>query len=239
MFRFKQLSFLVMFAAVLFIIGCSGINDEAKTEDATNDVEEDAAQNEEDPDITPIKDLDPDDSSTEAIQYGKEIFKEINTVLPDYVGSELSCQSCHADDSISQSSSLVVVVADYPQYRPREGITFTLENRINGCMVRSMNGEMLPYDSEEMRWMMAYFTHLSQGVEIGEERPWVTVNMMEEVPEPDVVEGEELYTSKSCISCHGEDGEGTGANSGPALWRGDSFNDGAGMGRITKMAGYL
>src|SRR5699024_4569517 len=63
-------------------------------------------------------------------------------------------------------------------------------------------------------------------------------NTMEEVPEPDVDNGEELYADKNCLSCHGEDGEGTGANEGPALWGEDSFNDGAGMGRLTKASGY-
>lgn len=191
------------------------------------------------PSIKPTDELDPDDPMTDAIQYGEEIFNETNTVMADYVGNELSCQSCHADGGLSKSSSLVGVTADYPQYRPREGIVFTLEDRINGCMIRSMNGEMIPNDSEEMRALIAYFTHLSEGVEIGAERPWVTVNMMEEVPEPDINRGEELYEKKNCLSCHGEDGSGTGPNSGPALWGENSFNDGAGMGRLTKMAGYI
>src|SRR5699024_9783059 len=186
-----------------------------------------------------IEDLDPEDPKTETIKYGEELFNETNTVASDYVGNELSCQSCHADGGYSQSSTMVGVTADYPQYRPREGVTFTMEDRINGCMVRSMNGKMFPSDSKEMRGMVAYLTFLSEGVEIGQERPWVVVNMMEEVPEPDVVSGEELYESKNCLTCHGDNGEGTGPNSGPALWGEDSFNDGAGMGRLTKMAGYL
>src|SRR5699024_8829665 len=108
-----------------------------------------------------------------------------------------------------------------------------------GCMIRSMNGEMLETDSEEMRALMAYMTYISEGVEIGAERPWIEPNSMDEVPEPDVVDGEELYAEKNCLSCHGDDGAGTGANSGPALWGDNSFNDGAGMGRLTKMAGYI
>src|SRR5690625_1388530 len=180
-----------------------------------------------------------EDIENAAIQYGEEIFNETNVVLPENVGNELSCQSCHADGGLSDSSSLVGVVADYPQYRPREGIVFTLEDRINGCMVRSMNGEMIQNNSEEMRALVAYMTYISEGVEIGQERPWVTVNSMDEVPEPNVEHGEELYEKKNCLTCHGDDGQGTGANTGPALWGDDSFNDGAGMGRLTKMAGYL
>ncbi|HLR64610.1 MAG TPA: c-type cytochrome [Pseudogracilibacillus sp.] len=222
---------LLIVFLVLILVSCQAANDnEAEGNDGGTSGE---------PDITPTSELDPDDPMTEAIQYGEEIFNETNTVMSDYVGNELSCQSCHADGGLSKSSSLVGVTADYPQYRPREGIVFTLEDRINGCMIRSMNGEMIPNDSEEMRAMIAYFTHLSEGVEVGQERPWVTVNSMDEVPEPDLVSGEELYEKKNCLSCHGDDGSGTGANSGPALWGDNSFNDGAGMGRLTKMAGYI
>lgn len=234
MFNSKKYWFLLMILSVLLIIGCNANNGE-KTNEGSQGEEDTVAEHK----PPSMDDLDEDDPNTPAIKYGEEIFNETNTVLQDEVGNELSCQSCHADGGLSQSSSMVGVVADYPQYRPREGVTFTLEDRINGCMVRSMNGEMLEYDGEEMRALMAYLTYISEGVEVGAERDWIVENSMDEVPEPDVDRGEELFESKSCISCHGEDGGGTGANSGPALWGDDSFNDGAGLGRLTKMAGYI
>src|SRR5699024_4267685 len=157
--------------------------------------------------------VDPDDPMTEVIQDDEEIFNETNTVMSDYVGNELSCQSCHADGGLSMSSSMVGVMTDYPQYRPREGIVFTLEDRINGCMIRSMNGKMIDSDTEEMRAMIAYLTYISEGIEVGAERPWAGRNTMDEVPEPDLVNGEELYEKKNCMTCHGTDGEGIGANS--------------------------
>ncbi|HZW67880.1 MAG TPA: c-type cytochrome [Pseudogracilibacillus sp.] len=241
MFKQKKLWF-VLITALLLAVACAAQDDGGASDEGANN--DDAATTEEQasteiPEMTPTEDLDPDHPMTEAIQYGEEIFNETNTVLEDYVGNELSCQSCHADGGLSASSTLVGVVADYPQYRPREGVAFTLEDRINGCMIRSMNGEMLPYDSEEMRAMMAYFSHISEGVAIGEDRPWFTPNEMEEIPEPDVVSGEELYESKNCMTCHGDNGEGTGANTGPALWGENSFNDGAGLTRLSKMAGYI
>lgn len=225
--------------SLLLAVGCAA--EDNGNQDGEEQAGEDTVQkvNDEIPEIVPTDELDPDDPMTEAIQYGEEIFNETNTVLPEYVGNELSCQSCHADGGLSSSSTLVGVVADYPQYRPREGVAFTLEDRINGCMIRSMNGEMIPTDSEEMRALMAYFSHISKGVVIGEDRPWFTPNEMEEIPEPDVVSGEELYESKNCLSCHGEDGQGIGANAGPALWGDNSFNDGAGLTRLSKMAGYI
>ncbi|MGM8213123.1 c-type cytochrome [Virgibacillus sp. W0430] len=186
-----------------------------------------------------MDDLDPDDPMTPYIKYGEEIFNETNVVLPDNVGNELSCQSCHADGGLSQSSSMVGVTSQFPQYRPREGVVFTLEDRINGCMVRSMNGEMIAHDSEEMRALMSYLTYISKGIEQGAEIPWRMLNTMNEIPEPSVDRGEELYAEKNCLACHATDGAGTGANTGPALWGDNSFNDGAGMSRMTKMAGYI
>lgn len=237
---FKQIKvwFLVAFA-LLLAVGCAAQDSNSSDENANDDVETEEANNSGIPIPPSIDDLDPDHPLTEAIKYGEEIFNETNVVLADYVGNELSCQSCHADGGLSPSSTLVGVVTDYPQYRPREGVVFTLEDRINGCMIRSMNGEMIPYDSEEMRALMAYFSHISTGVAMGDERPWFNPNEMKEIPEPDVVSGEELYESKNCMTCHGENGEGIGANAGPALWGENSFNDGAGLTRLSKMAGYI
>lgn len=242
MLKQKKLWMALVLSLVMIVgFGCNG--KDTPKEDAANDTSENGGTEEVAsdgiPEIPSTDELDPDHPLTDVIKYGEEVFNETNTVIPDYVGNELSCQSCHADGGLSASSTLVGVVADYPQYRPREGVPFTLEDRINGCMIRSMNGEMLPYDSEEMRALMAYFSHISQGVAIGEERPWFTPNSMDEVPEPDVVNGEELYVSKNCMTCHGENGEGTGANTGPALWGDNSFNNGAGLTRLTKMAGYI
>lgn len=175
----------------------------------------------------------------EAILYGYQLIHETNTMLPDYVGNELSCSSCHANAGLDLNvSPFVGVAAFYPEYRPREGVVFTLEDRINGCFLRSMNGKPLPHDSPEMRAMIAYMTYISQGVPVGGDVSWRADNNMKNVPIPNLEEGEKLY-QQSCASCHGVDGSGIGPNTGPALWGDKSFNDGAGMARLSKMAAYI
>lgn len=186
-----------------------------------------------------MDDLDPEDPMTSVIQYGEEIFNETDTVLPDNVGNKLSCMSCHADGGLSKSSSMVGVTTQFPQYNKRAGRVFSIEDRINGCMVRSMAGEEIGLESEEMRAIVSYLSYISEGIKEGEDIPWRMLNTMEEIPEPDIARGEELYSKKSCMSCHAIDGAGTGANSGPALWGENSFNDGAGINRLSKMAGYI
>ncbi|SEA84011.1 thiosulfate dehydrogenase [Thalassobacillus cyri] len=195
----------------------------------------------EEPEYNPpsTDDLDPEDPMTEYIKLGEKAFNETNTVLSDEVGNELSCASCHADGGTGKGSSMVGVATQFPQYRSREGDMFTLSDRINGCMIRSMNGEKLDRRSDELRGMVAYLTYISEGIDYDADIPWRMQNNMEKVPEPDVARGEELYSEKNCMSCHAQDGSGTGATSGPALWGDNSFNDGAGMTRLSKMSGYL
>lgn len=175
----------------------------------------------------------------ESIKYGKKIMDETSTVLDGYVGNKLSCSSCHAGAGTNEKAlSLVGVTAAYPQYRPREAEVRTIEGRLNGCMLRSMNGKELPLDSKEMKGLVSYVTYISQGIKVGDEVPWIGNISMEKVPVPDVAEGEKLY-KKSCVTCHAQDGQGTDPINGPALWGPDSFNDGAGLSRLAKIAGFI
>lgn len=181
----------------------------------------------------------PEGPMGEAIKYGYKIVNETNTVLDGYVGNELSCTSCHAGAGLDKDvSSLVGVSQKYPRYMPREGEIRTMEDRINGCMLRSMNGKEIPNDSEEMKAILSYFHYISRGTPTGEDLPWLELNNKDHIPTPNVEDGEDLY-NQSCISCHAADGSGTGANTGPALWGGNSFNDGAGMARMSKMTAYI
>ncbi|WP_313894477.1 c-type cytochrome [Psychrobacillus sp.] len=181
----------------------------------------------------------PEGPMGEAITYGYNLVNETYSVADPYVGNKLSCTSCHAGAGLDEdSSSFVGVTAVYPQYIARSGKIVTIEDRINGCMVRSMNGEKLELGSDEMKAMVAYFTYISEGIPVGADLPWRMKNSMDDVPTPSVADGEELY-SKSCIACHAGDGSGTDPNTGPALWGDNSFNDGAGLARVSKMAGYI
>lgn len=78
MFRFKRISFIVMLSAVLFINGCSRTNDEAKDEEATKDAEQTAH---EEPNITPVEELNPDDTNTDAIQNGTFDWSDIDNIV--------------------------------------------------------------------------------------------------------------------------------------------------------------
>ena len=59
---------------------------------------------------------------------------------------------------------------------------------------------------------------------------------------PDFARGETVY-AENCVLCHGADGAGQRAPDGtavfPALWGPDSFNWGAGMGRVSNAAAFV
>ena len=171
------------------------------------------------------------------ILYGKEIFDNTKKTLPDNVGNELYCLSCHGNGGLNTNSPMVGITEKFPTMR--RGEFTTLEDRVNGCFIRSMNGTELEEDSRELTAIIKYFEFISEDVESEDDITWRMTNDMEEVPEPNVADGAELYIKKNCISCHATDGSGTSNNTGPALWGDDSFNIAAGMGKIEKSAGFI
>lgn len=181
-----------------------------------------------------IDELDPDNKKEKEILYGKKLFDETNTTIPDNVGNELSCMSCHGRGGLAPNSPMVGVTKKYPKMT--RGEHTTMEGRINGCLVRSMNGKTLPKESKEIDAMVAYFEFLSKDVKSKEDITWRMTNKREKVPEPNVDRGAELYEQKTCMACHAKDGSG---GYGPALWGKGSFNEAAGLTRFSSMTAFI
>lgn len=184
-----------------------------------------------------LQNLDPDDPKTEQITKGKELFDHTNAMLPENVGNDLSCISCHGDGGLSANSPMVGVTVKYP--KDHHDKWTTIQDRINGCFVRSMNGSKIDEDGEEMAAMVAYFEFISKDVKSDDNITWRMNNNKDSVPEPDVANGEELFAAKNCISCHARDGSGTSDHTGPALWGDGSFNEAAGINRLNKATGFI
>lgn len=184
-----------------------------------------------------LRNLDSNDSEMALIQKGKEIFDETNTMLPENVGNDLSCISCHGEGGLGPDSPMVGVTLLYPKEHHDKWTT--IEDRINGCFIRSMNGKQIDEDGEEMKAMVAYFEFLSKDLESKDDITWRMDNNKEKVPAPNVTAGGQLYTQKGCIACHGEGGSGTSIKGGPPLWGEGSFNDAAGMARLNKATAFI
>lgn len=164
-----------------------------------------------------------------------------------FAGNNLTCNNCHLNAGRKiGSGSFVGVSNNFPQFRGRENKFGTLEERINGCMERSMNGKPLAIDSEEMKAMVAYMDWLSQDV------PPEMKNLYKgyvKIKIPDIkaspVIGKRLYEIH-CMNCHMEDGSGTVIPGDqftgyiyPPLSGHDTFNDGAGMNRVLTAAQFI
>lgn len=190
-----------------------------------------------------------DDEYGRLARYGHELTKrtfayigpEVKDAKMRYAGNNLSCTSCHQEDATKPyAMPWVGVAATFPQYRGREDDISTIEERVNGCMQRSMNGKPIPLDSREMKAFATYINFVSQGIPIGAKiEGSATLGSKPPNRRADLAAGKQVYAQK-CVACHGENGEGKrngvqGDALGylfPPLWGADSFNTGAGMNRI-------
>jgi thiosulfate dehydrogenase len=178
----------------------------------------------------------PDGPMGASIRRGLAILVATRDSLPQYVGNDLNCMSCHLDQGTRPNGlTLVGVYARFPQYNGRAARVFNLEDRINGCFQRSMNGKPLPHDDPAMRDMVAWMAHASRGVAVGDTVPG------QGLPRPqatsgDTIAGAEIWRT-TCAVCHGLDGEGTPV--APPTWGPRSFNIGAGMARLRTAAGFI
>lgn len=190
------------------------------------------------------------------VQYGFElatrtpahIGPEVRDPARRYAGNNLACSSCHQGGATKPfAMPWVGVSATFPQYRGREDAISTVEERVNGCMERSMNGRVIPLDSREMKALGAYIAFLSRGVPVGAKVEGSGM-VMSKVPNrrAEPAAGKGVYEAK-CVACHGPDGEGrrvgqVGDAQGylfPPLWGPDSFNTGAGMNRMLMATRFI
>lgn len=158
-----------------------------------------------------------------------------------YINSRLACASCHLGAGSEPGTlSLATAVHRYPRTSPRSGGKETIEDRINGCMMRSMNGRALPLNSPEMLAMVAYLQSLADrdaaaGASSRALHEPAAFRTPDRAARPD--SGEPLF-QKRCAACHGADGDGLGYVV-PPLWGPNSFNDGAGLHRVIISARFI
>ena len=186
----------------------------------------------------------PDGPLGEAIQYGEDLVMETQIFAKSYVGNGLNCRNCHLGGGIKPNAMPYVGIPGlFPTYRGRSGKVDSLQERINGCFKRSLNGKPLELDSPEMTAIVAYMTWLSQGAPTGlEVEGRGTKRLPPPSNPPNPKQGQKLFIAK-CSYCHGEDGQGAQNQGGsylfPPLWGEHSFNIAAGMARLNTAAAFI
>ncbi len=117
-------------------------------------------------------------------------------------------------------------------------------DRVNDCFERSLNGEKLDSSTHEMKAIYAYMKWLGEGVPKGVVRGGtgiVKLKYLDTAASP--LAGRKVYVA-NCQSCHGIDGHGVlnDKDTGyvfPPLWGNHSYNDGAGLYRLSNFAGFV
>ena len=151
------------------------------------------------------------------VRAGRELIAHTSaTIGPDapdparrFSGNGLECQSCHLQAGTKKFGlPLAGVWGVFPQFIGRENEVRTLEERINGCLERSMNGRTLPTDSAEMKAMLAYIRFISADAPTGASvegrgAPALPLPLTASSP----ARGAAVYAA-NCASCHQPNGQG-------------------------------
>src|SRR5258708_32174401 len=108
------------------------------------------------PDIATV----PDDPFGALVKYGHALFtdtaNQIGPTVADlarrFAGNNLTCKNCHLQGGTQPyAMPLTGIWGQFPQYRARESMVDTLEDRLNDCLERIMNGPPLPRARREIR----------------------------------------------------------------------------------------
>ena len=190
-------------------------------------------------------------------EYGRRLLRETPELLgqdhPDperrFIKSRLACASCHLNIGTDPGTlTLLQTTEHYPRFSGRAGTMTDIEDRINECMTRSMNGKPLAMDSTEMIAMAMYLRSLGAdyaAMGAASKKPDEPPAFKTPDRRADVVAGQTVYAER-CSICHGADGGGLLATEDarkgylfPALWGPNSYNDGAGMARVLTAARFI
>ncbi|MDR7130434.1 thiosulfate dehydrogenase [Algoriphagus sp. 4150] len=190
------------------------------------------------------------ETNADEISYGRELIA--NTA--EYLGPKgkvmkisngLNCQNCHlVAGTVPFGNNYSAVKSTYPKVRGRSGKSEDIQMRINDCFQRSLNGEALANESKEMKAIVAYMGWLGQNVPKGERPEGAGIYelpLLDRAADP--VLGKTIY-ERQCLACHMSDGQGVmkADESGyiyPPLWGEHSYNEGAGLFRMSRFAGYV
>jgi len=195
-------------------------------------------------------DLVADPQLKEQVYYGRDLIAHTAKYLGPN-GSVLqitngqNCQNCHLQaGTLVYGNNYGAVAATYPKFRARSGSTENIYKRVNDCFERSLNGKALDTSSKEMQAIVAYINHIGSNIPKGEKAIGSGLKelaYLDRAANP--VQGKLVYETK-CQSCHQANGEGVlnpdkVEYSYPPLWGKHSFNDGAGLYRISNFAKYI
>ena len=198
------------------------------------------------PDINTISDA----KQKEQVAYGKELIAHTSKYLGPNgsvikISNGMNCQNCHLQAGTAVFGNNYGSVASlYPKFRARSGSIENVYKRVNDCIERSLNGKAIDTLGKEMQAIVAYINFIGSNVQKGKKAAgsgFKELAWLDRAANPEM--GQIVYTAK-CQSCHQANGEGVFTTDKteytyPVLWGKNSFNDGAGLYRISNFAKYV
>jgi thiosulfate dehydrogenase len=186
----------------------------------------------------------------ELIIYGQELIAHTSKYLGPkgsvaQITNGMNCQNCHLQAGTKAwGNNYAAVFSTYPKFRDRSGQIESIYKRVADCMERSLNGTAVDSNSREFKAIYTYIKWLGQDVEKGQKPHGSGIEKLAYLDRAaDPQKGQIVYTAQ-CQSCHGANGEGQFTldeleYAYPPLWGPHSYNDGAGLFRISNFAGYV
>jgi thiosulfate dehydrogenase len=186
----------------------------------------------------------------ELVMYGEELIAHTAKYLgPNgsvmQISNGMNCQNCHLDAGTrSWGNNFGAVYSTYPKFRDRSGKVEDVYKRVNDCFERSLNGKAIEKNSHEMQAIYTYIKWLGQGVPKNKKPYGSGLEKLPFLNRAASPEAGRLIYSNKCQSCHGPNGGGQPDLDGksfaiPPLWGAKSYNDGAGLYRLSNFAAFV
>jgi len=239
---------LLLTALLVFFSFLAGCNQDEKTANpATNDnTAKDTTVYWMAPDINGIR----DSVQKEMVSYGRELISHTSKYLGPrgialHMSNGMNCQNCHlVSGTAVYGINFGSVASQYPKFRARSGSIESIVKRINDCFERSLNGKSLDSSGREMQAILAYLHFIGSNVDRGKKAAGSGLkDLAFPAKAADPEKGRAVYIAK-CQLCHQADGQGLfnpdhTENIYPALWGDNSYNDAAGLYRISSFAAFV
>ncbi|MBA2249767.1 MAG: c-type cytochrome [Chitinophagaceae bacterium] len=198
----------------------------------------------------PDYELIPDTKQGDLIRYGRELISFTSKYLGPHgtiahISNGMNCQNCHLEAGTREwGNNYSAVFSSYPKFRARSGSVETINKRVNDCLQRSLNGEALDSGSREMQAIILYIQWLGKKIPHGIKPYGAGITDLPFMNRAADSSRGKLVFALKCSNCHGSNGQGILNSYGnmylyPPLWGANSYNDGAGLYRLSRLAGYV
>jgi thiosulfate dehydrogenase len=186
----------------------------------------------------------------ELVKYGRDLIVHTSKYLGPkgsvaYSSNGMNCQNCHLEAGTKPwGNNYGAVAATYPKFRERSGTKESIIKRVNDCIERSLNGKTLDSASREMQAIVSYIKFIGQFVPKDTIPKGAGIWKLKFIDRPASPEKGKIAYEQKCVLCHQKDGQGLINTEGtgytyPPLWGKNSYNNGAGLYRLSRFAGYI